>query len=171
MKALTLTQPWAGLIITKVKQIENRGWRAHNMIGVPFAIHASREVDEDTVEDLIDMGYPEDPLWRVTSAVLGVAVYRNHVETLSGVERYMRDGVITGDQTKFWQGPVAFILPAASIVQFTEPVPCKGARSFWELPPEADMLCAARLLNVGVDSLKSQGTAQTAISAWKAGGR
>ena len=45
-RALTLTQPWGGLIVSGVKRIENRPWKpAAHMLGRRFAIHASREID------------------------------------------------------------------------------------------------------------------------------
>lgn len=39
MKALTLTQPWASLIMLGAKRIETRSWRTHYR--GPLAIHAS----------------------------------------------------------------------------------------------------------------------------------
>ncbi len=48
MRALTLTQPWASLVASGIKLVENRQRpmiaRAH--FGSVFAIHASREIDE-----------------------------------------------------------------------------------------------------------------------------
>lgn len=48
MRALTLTQPWAGLVASGIKLVENRPRKiiAQDDFGKRFAIHASREIDE-----------------------------------------------------------------------------------------------------------------------------
>lgn len=43
MKVLTLTQPWATLLVTGEKRIETRSWTpAQNTIGTVIAIHAAK---------------------------------------------------------------------------------------------------------------------------------
>jgi len=42
MKALTVRQPWAGLIARGTKDVENRTWEPTIAIGERFAIHAGR---------------------------------------------------------------------------------------------------------------------------------
>ena len=56
MKALTLWQPWASLVIVGAKPIEWRRWRAPDWAtDQTIVIHAgSRRVVRDEVEDLID---------------------------------------------------------------------------------------------------------------------
>ena len=44
MKALTVRQPWASLITSGVKQVENRAWRTNHR--GRLAIHAARAVDK-----------------------------------------------------------------------------------------------------------------------------
>lgn len=142
-RALTLTQPWAGLVASGVKQIENRVWRARTMVGKRFAIHASRQVDQNVREYLTgDLAIPHDPIWDITSAIIGVATLHDFVESQTGVERMMENGIITGDQVRFWMGPVAFVL--TNIVRF-EPIACTGARSFWQIPTELQRQIGARL--------------------------
>jgi hypothetical protein len=46
MKALSVRQPWASLIVLGIKDVENRTWRT-NYRG-PLAIHASQRVDDAT---------------------------------------------------------------------------------------------------------------------------
>src|SRR5688572_8610213 len=97
MRALTLTQPWAGLVASGIKLVENR---PRSMIkgedfGKPFAIHASRVIDESVYARIMDIDHdnaitkldysdgmivqviPIDARWyklsRITSAVIGVA--------------------------------------------------------------------------------------------------
>lgn len=46
MKAITIQQPWAGLIASGHKRFETRGWKT-NYRG-PIAIHAGKQKDYDT---------------------------------------------------------------------------------------------------------------------------
>lgn len=54
MKALTIWQPWASLIIAGAKPYEFRGWRApRSLIGQRIVIHAAaKKVDREEVCDL-----------------------------------------------------------------------------------------------------------------------
>lgn len=54
MKALSVHQPWAWLIVNGYKDIENRT-RKTNYRG-PLLIHASKTVDNDAVRMLLDTG-------------------------------------------------------------------------------------------------------------------
>ena len=48
MKALSIMQPWAWLIVNGHKAIENRTWRCH--VRGPILIHAGKKLDEDAAE-------------------------------------------------------------------------------------------------------------------------
>ena len=67
MKALTIWQPWASLIIAGAKPYEFRGWRAPRaIIGQRIVIHAAaRKIDRDEVCALYHMHH-----WRETDAEL-----------------------------------------------------------------------------------------------------
>lgn len=146
--ALTLTQPWAGLVASAVKRIENRTWRPPvAMIGKRFAIHASREIDEDVVSELLLFGLEEQPSWRTTSGIVGVATLDDFVRSEHGVLELIRRGRLPEGQEKFWIGPVAFVL--TDIVLFDDPVPCKGQRSFWTMPPDIRSKVVDRLVSHG----------------------
>ena len=49
MRAITLTQPWAGLVASGIKRIENRSRSIirREDFGKPFAVHASKVIDDD----------------------------------------------------------------------------------------------------------------------------
>jgi len=51
MKALTVRQPWAGLIARGIKDIENRTWAPTLALGDRFAVHAGRRDDALRVEE------------------------------------------------------------------------------------------------------------------------
>jgi len=140
MRALTLIQPWAGLIATGAKRIENRTWRPPaDMIGQRFAIHAGKKLDEETIRDVLDdedqrldewggARLVESPLWRVTSAVLCTV-------RLVGVATAPEDCEMDAGHGQSWwfNGPYGFVL---ADVQIVAPIPCKGALGFWTLPDD-----------------------------------
>ena len=152
IKAMTLTQPWASMVASGIKLIENRPWRApRSMVGEQFAIHASRSYDLATSRDLfINKLYGADivspyPTSRdfPLSAIIGVA-------TLDRVEHAV--GEFTGadldalgisrDQHRWFFGPYGFVLRD---VRQVAPIPCKGALSFWRLGDDIEAKLRAQL--------------------------
>lgn len=152
MRALTLTQPWAGLVAAGIKRIENRS-RAMIKIsdfGAPFAIHASRQIDGAIYDEIaridpchdvhrIAADTPWLRLSHVTSAVIGVAVVESVVHR---VERFGEPYVAVaggevvdlGEQHRWFVGPFGYVLRDVRVL--AEPVPCRGWHSFWRLPAD-----------------------------------
>jgi hypothetical protein len=64
MRALSIRQPWAELIVRGIKDVENRSWLTHHR--GPLLIHASQT--KPTREDLDDFGI-ENPMY---GAIIGV---------------------------------------------------------------------------------------------------
>lgn len=157
MRALTLTQPWAGLVAAGIKRVENR---PRHMIkredfGQRFAIHASREIRTGVYERIYEAA-PElmpvtpaqkasPPPWftlsTVTSAVIAVA-------TIDRVFEWTTDeGFPTVDesplpadlrgQERFMFGPVIYVL--RDIVALETAIPCRGMLGFWTLPVEVEL--------------------------------
>lgn len=138
MRALTLTQPWAGLVASGIKRVENRPRRMINPrdFGKRFAIHASREIDTSTFDRIYDLA-PElhhdladtrekahwHQLARVTSAIIGVA-------TLDKAIASSMEARLLGDaQARWYFGPIGYVL--RDVVALAEPVPCRGWQGFW----------------------------------------
>jgi hypothetical protein len=162
--ALTLTQPWAGLVASGIKLVENRPRRmiAERHFGKPFAIHASREIDESVYARIWKIApelqpppvgprghervLPYEPwrhLARVTSAIIGVAVVDKvfgdnwDEESIAkyGADLSFSSGERLGpDQVRWFFGPVAYVL--RDVIDLPRPVPCKGKLGFWRLPDE-----------------------------------
>lgn len=136
MKALTIWQPWASMIIGGWKPYEFRGWKAPaSIVGQRIAIHAAkRPIKTGELRDIMDYvcnarGITDgiDPrcmdllerVWRrevepPMSAVLGTA--------LLGAPRVVSTDR-TGDR---WAWPML------DRHAFAEPIPAKGAQGFWE---------------------------------------
>lgn len=162
MRAMTLTQPWAGLVASGIKLVENRS-RAmvkHEDFGRPFAIHASREIDESVYARIgeIDPRLGDDPDWpilldkisRVTSAIIGVATIAEAVRwwTMpdgSEVLRADRDRreVTLGDQSRWLFGPIGYVLCDTRWLE--TPIPCRGWQGFWTLPGPIERALLAQL--------------------------
>lgn len=56
MKALSIMQPWAWLIVNGHKAIENRNWRCHYR--GPILIHAGKKADKEPLQDLLRGWHP-----------------------------------------------------------------------------------------------------------------
>lgn len=137
MKAITVTQPWAGLLVAGIKPIENRPRQIIALRSIPIrlAIHASREVDESAFDKIaeIDPGLRIafdtknwiDRLCRITSAVLGVARCYDVVDE-SSISR------VVEEHQRWFFGKYGYLLDEA--VTLKTPVLCRGMLGLWTLP-------------------------------------
>lgn len=115
MKALTLIQPWASLIIDGRKKIETRSWPTK--VRGTVAIHAGKKVDKAAAEEF---GYDPDKL--PTGCVIGIA-------DIVGCIQF--DGSTKGDlYGDFTPGRYGFVLVNARGFQY--PADARGALGFWE---------------------------------------
>lgn len=130
MKAITLHQPFAGLIVYGPKRIENRTWRPHYLsIGARLAIHAgmTNAAVSEKVEAHIYKVKPTDMKAAFTNgAILGDAEF-------AGVAHHADQ--LPEDQREWFIGPIAWILRDVRALPF--PIPCKGAQGLWDIPYEA----------------------------------
>lgn len=116
MKAITLWQPWASLIIDGRKPIETRPMPWH-YVGV-VAIHAGLRVDRDAC---LRFGYNPDTI--PTGAVLGTA-YKH------GLLQFGTEFVAPDDYGDYAPGRWGYFLEHP--VKFSEPVPARGHQGFWD---------------------------------------
>lgn len=166
MRALTLTQPWAGLVASGLKLVENR---PRSMIrredfGKPFALHASRETDDSVYDRIADIApelveneakstmahLPPHPwlrLSRITSAVIAIATIDGVVEStrapMQGLPpalrvRHWADRLspFPEDQRRWFFGPIGYVLRDVRVL--TSPVPCRGWQGFWTLSDDLE---------------------------------
>ena len=153
MRSLTLTQPWAGLVAASVKLVENRPRRMikRENFSQRFAIHASREIDLDVYDRILELApelYAGDdaeedrPWWRltrITGAVIGVATLDSVIDNggCNGAE------MIEMDQRRWFFGPIGYVL--RDVRALPEPVPCRGMLGFWTLPDDVAARVEAQL--------------------------
>jgi hypothetical protein len=163
MRALTVTPPWSGPIGARIKLRENR--RRHMIkradFGVPFAIHAGREVDlavynriREIAPELWDgwdlRSEPTWPLWyrlsRVTSAVIAIATVDSVLDPLAhGIPLHDPDAFSSEppDQRRWCFGPIVYVL--RDVRALATPVRCRGWQGFWTLPPKIERAVVEQL--------------------------
>lgn len=115
--ALSIQQPWAWAIMRGFKPIENRAWQPpHNLIGKPFWVHASKQVDGGGIEQLKKLGVPGVPRQKeyITGAVLGAV-------------RLVRS--LDSHPSPHFTGPWGWLLESPR--GLPEPIKMKGKLRFW----------------------------------------
>ena len=118
MKALSLKQPFAELILQEKKKIELRKW--NTKFRGEFLIHASKIPDKDAMQKF---GFTELP----TGAIVGKA-------TLINVKKYQDEKEHQKDKelhlTSTYWGNYGFILENPTRV--SPIIPAKGKLNFWD---------------------------------------
>jgi hypothetical protein len=152
MRALTLTQPWAGLVAAGIKLVENRPRHMikRDDVGARFAIHASREVVDGVYERIRELAPElyrgvklnlEMPWWRlsrITSAVIAVATLDSILDPLAcGIDPDSDEAraALPTDQRRWFFGPIGYVL--RDVRALATPVPCRGYQAFWTLSADA----------------------------------
>lgn len=134
MKAITISQPYASLIASGEKRVENRTWSTGYRGWL--AIHAGKGTQYLDRHEL--QAYP-------TSCIVAVAYLAACVslESLQRIAAKDADAEIAGcvvsrildhDHT---EGPICWILRGATALE--EPIPCTGARGLWYPPMEIEL--------------------------------
>lgn len=150
MKALTIQQPYAKLIITPQdklpdgaihKRVENRSWIPQSvMMRVQFAIHAGVSMDWFKFGDwpigLLRKAKRADVPEMAFGAVVGVAeivqcFHVNQIRTGQVPAEYQWLG-----EHKHVSGPYCFVLE--NVVALEQPVPCVGKQKFFTLPSSVE---------------------------------
>lgn len=129
MRALTIWQPFAGLIMAGMKPLENRVWAPKLKIGDRFAIHAGKDCDvEEWVEREMEreLGHLGAKLCLVNGAILGTVRFM-------GVET--DPAKFDAKARKWFVGPKGWLVDQPQV--WKTPFKCKGALSLWEIPKEA----------------------------------
>lgn len=168
MKALTIWQPWASLIVAGAKPYEFRGWRAPaSMIGQRIVIHAAtRKIDIDEVGHLFHLRFVRNCsdhfklAWAETcliaekaqgifnqalegrlpmAAGIGTAIIG---EPRLGTEIAEEFGVPRPNDSDRDQH-ANWGWPMLDIEPWPEPIPMRGAQRFWNWPEPADVIGGA----------------------------
>lgn len=148
MKALSLTQPWASLVVMGAKKIETRSWSTDYR--GPLAIHASKGFPKAAQALALNVAMQRGlggalPFSLPRGAVLGIV-------NLTDVHRVATDGRLAPDVLRRFNAAPdeeefgdyssddrwAWMLPER--VWFERPMPAKGALGLWDWePPEGEL--------------------------------
>mgnify|MGYP000006092803 FL=1 len=143
MKAITIKQPWASLIVHGIKDIENRSWQT-NFRG-RVLIHSSVKGDISKFGCLQPnqrLKVLNTPMSRIGFNDLPFGSIIGSVEIVDCVQNY----------ASVWADKGAYNWVLANPVLFPEPIPAKGKLSFWEYDriqqPQSDgdhKICMCRI--------------------------
>ena len=117
MRALSIQQPWADLILYHGKDVENRTWKLPDkMLNQRIYIHASKRSDRDAVEGwgFLFSGSPPGSDRTRRGAILGEVTIA---------------GCVTEHTSEWFEGPYGFVL--ADPVAYDTPIPCRGRLGFF----------------------------------------
>jgi hypothetical protein len=134
MKALTISQPFASLIASGEKWIENRSW--YTSYRGPLAIHAGKGLQYLDREEIKD--YPTGSI--IATARLSACVVREELQRMAFHSITNGSELIPGAKVTWKQafdhahteGPWCWILED---VQRIKPVPMKGSQGLWVPEP------------------------------------
>lgn len=145
VKALSIRQPWAWLIVNGFKDVENRTWPHAPTFRGHFLIHASRKIDADMHQLLTSyvlghqmasmtgfMNLPEPQLQRLAKE------YPTGAGLLTGGivgEAELIDVVTESDSPWFQKDHLGFVLRDAKKLPFS---PLKGQLGFFDVPVMED---------------------------------
>ncbi len=118
MKALSLKQPYAELVVSGRKKIELRKWSTH--FRGEFIIHASKSVDKEAMNRF---GFIELP----TSCTVGKATLVD-VKKYENQEEHSKDNSLHLANSDW--GRYGFVLEDAKRIKET---PLKGKLGFWDI--------------------------------------
>ena len=169
MRAITLTQPWCGLMAAGIKRIENRSRPLikRDEIGIDIAFHASREIDERVYARIraIDPSLAIDRedgtfswrshdwvgISRLTSAVthvaklvdILVAPVDDDLSRRRVFDEAVARGTVDADQWRWWFGHYGYVFRDERILR--EPTSCRGWQGCWTLHGDIERQVTERL--------------------------
>jgi hypothetical protein len=134
--ALSIQQPWAGLIACGLKDIENRTWRT-NFRG-PFLIHAGQQIDRDAIGEIAADRHPvTGAKGFVTKRFESVVMRRQFWDRLQLRGGIVGRGEVTdcgqGWGSDWYVGPWGFRIRYAEMLPFQ---PLKGSLGFFKVPAQ-----------------------------------
>lgn len=133
MKALSILQPWAEVILAGYKSVENRSWRRDNFPR-RFLIHAGKKYDGESecfiISTLLEMGnltylQADDYAKKLRTAPRGAILGEATIEQCVGPLQVPRE------DAPWAFGPWCYLL--GNVKRFGVPVPYRGELGFFEV--------------------------------------
>ena len=127
MKALTILQPYASLIMARLKRYETRSWRPGITSGEVLAIHAGAQWYSDTPLAVCNIATRNGVVWFPRGVILGTVKYVGIHSTNMVRDGLSADELQCGD---FSDGRWAWEIAVVEV--FDPPIPAKGKQRLWE---------------------------------------
>ena len=124
MRALSIRQPWAWLILNAGKDIENRDWPTR--FRGRFLIHASKGMTHDEYD------CADDPLWHKGGPTIELPSFQE-LERGGIVGEAELIDCVTQSDSPWFNGSFGFVLANVKPLPFR---PFKGALGFFDVPDE-----------------------------------
>ena len=122
MKALTIKEPWASLIIEEYKKYEFRSWKTKYRGKI--LIHAGLGIEKDMMERFKDYNIDINPGYIIGEATITDCIL---VDEKFNCELRSTDPVVYGrsnhTETYAWK--------LENVVKYEKPIPCKGKLGLW----------------------------------------
>lgn len=123
MKAISIRQPWASLIIAGIKPVENRKWKS-TYTG-PLLIHASQRFDKNSANYLM------------VHAPKARKIIEESYDLRGGIIGKVEMTDCVKEHPSWWfQGPYGFIVKNPEKIDFYE---CRGQLGFFDVPWPPEM--------------------------------
>lgn len=128
MKAVTIWQPWAWLIVEGIKRVENRSWSLPGSYRGPLVIHAGKSraglhwTEDLTIRDLVPNLPARKDLPR--GMIVGVVEVVRCLPVADYLRKYPDD--------PFACGPICWEFRNA--MALSDPIPYIGARRIFDIP-------------------------------------
>ncbi|NJN54505.1 MAG: hypothetical protein HC804_06980 [Anaerolineae bacterium] len=150
MKALTVRQPWAWAIINAGKDNENRNWHTNfrGRVFIHAAIGMTHDEYEWAVEEIRDktrvIKVPHTPI-KLPVLIARWGLFSSHDVEIPTYNQLIRGAIIGAveiincvqeSDSPWFEGKYGFVL--ARPEPLLEPLPCKGALGFWNIPENVE---------------------------------
>lgn len=123
MKAISIRQPYAWLVASGIKDIENRGHRFPSRYRGPVLIHASKKPATNAeirwLMRFLDETATPDPEILLYGGFIGIADLT---------------GAVTASDSPWFRGPLGLVMSNASIIEF---IPWRGQVGLFNAPQQA----------------------------------
>lgn len=141
LRALSLIQPWAWLVVNGHKPIENRRWKLwSSMVGKVALIHASASMPDEEYEDVLELTASIDPAIVLPArgelplgGIVGAVRFVGCKAPVPGVENPLSLVPRPKDDPWWFRTQYGFVLEEPRPLPF---VRCRGKQGFWQVPPE-----------------------------------
>lgn len=143
MKALSLTEPWATLVVTGEKQFETRSWKTSHR-GL-IAIHASKGFPK-YAKEMAETPNVLNALARhglgrnIANFALGAIIGTVEIVEMIPTEEMLYPKLNLKELYFGDYSPRRWAWKLQNPVMFSTPIYCKGALSLWKVPEDISIL-------------------------------